>query len=79
MSLTYRLVVPVMWILWAAYWWLASYTAKRTARREPLGSRLLHVLPLVLSVWLLASDRLTVPSWTHGCSRGRLGRSGPRP
>jgi protein-S-isoprenylcysteine O-methyltransferase Ste14 len=45
-------------MLWAAYWWLASYTAKRTDRREPLGSRLLHVLPLLLSGWLLWSDRL---------------------
>jgi protein-S-isoprenylcysteine O-methyltransferase Ste14 len=58
MIVAYRLVFPVMWLLWAAYWWLASYAAKHTDRREPLGSRLLHVLPLLFSGWLLWSDRL---------------------
>jgi protein-S-isoprenylcysteine O-methyltransferase Ste14 len=47
-----------MWLSWAAYWWLASYGAKRNDRREPLGSRLLHVLPLTLAAWLLWADRL---------------------
>jgi protein-S-isoprenylcysteine O-methyltransferase Ste14 len=47
-----------MWMSWAAYWWAASYTTKITDRREPLGSRLLHVLPLLLSGWLLWSDRV---------------------
>ncbi len=47
-----------MWLAWAAYWWLAAYGAKRVDRREPLGSRLLHVLPLMLAAWLLWSDGL---------------------
>ena len=51
----YRYLIPFMWLVWAAYWWVAAYRAKSTDRREPLGSRLLHVLPLALSGWLLSS------------------------
>ena len=58
MILLYRFLFPFMWLSWAAYWWLASYGAKRVDRREPLGSRLLHVLPLMLAAWLLWADRL---------------------
>jgi protein-S-isoprenylcysteine O-methyltransferase Ste14 len=47
-----------MWLSWAAYWWLASLGAKRVDRREPLGSRLLHLLPLTFAFWLLWADRL---------------------
>ena len=57
MSLVYRFLFPAMWLSWAAYWWLASRGAKPVARREPLGSRLLHVLPLSLAFWLLWSRR----------------------
>jgi len=53
MSLAYRFLFPAMWLSWAGYWWLASRGAKPDERREPLGSRLLHVLPLVLAFWLL--------------------------
>ena len=57
MSLAYRFLFPAMWLSWAAYWWLASRGAKPTERREPLGSRLLHVLPLALAFWLLWEQR----------------------
>lgn len=57
MTQFYRFVFPFMWLSWAAYWWLASFGAKRVDRREPLGSRLLHVLPLALAAWLLWADR----------------------
>jgi hypothetical protein len=46
-----------MWISWVAYWFWASRNAKPTERREPLGSRLLHVVPLVLAVALLWGER----------------------
>jgi len=53
MSLVYRFLFPAMWFSWAAYWWLASRGGKPAERREPLGSRLLHVLPLLIAFWLL--------------------------
>ena len=56
MSLVYRFLFPAMWLSWAAYWWLASRGAKPAERREPLGSRLLHVLPLLLAFWLLSAN-----------------------
>jgi protein-S-isoprenylcysteine O-methyltransferase Ste14 len=47
-----------MWLSWMAYWWLASRGAKPTARREPTGSRLLQVLPLLFAAWLLCADKV---------------------
>lgn len=58
MSLIYRLLFPGMWLIWGTYWWLAARDAKQTERREPLGSRLLHILPLVFAGWLLWSDKV---------------------
>jgi len=58
MSVAYRFLFPAMWLSWMAYWWLASRGAKATERREPLGSRLLHVLPLLLAFWLLWENRV---------------------
>jgi protein-S-isoprenylcysteine O-methyltransferase Ste14 len=58
MSLVYRFLFPAMWLSWAAYWWLASRGAKPAERREPLGSGLLHVLPLLLAFWLLWAKRV---------------------
>jgi len=60
MSLVYRYLFPGMWLSWALYWLWASRRAKPNERREPIGSRLLHVLPLILAVWLLWSPRFPV-------------------
>ena len=57
MQFVYRFLISGMWISWAAYWFWASRGVKRTERREPIGSRLLHVVPLVLAVWLLWGNR----------------------
>ncbi|HEY9063403.1 MAG TPA: isoprenylcysteine carboxylmethyltransferase family protein [Burkholderiaceae bacterium] len=57
-SLIYDRLFPAMWLCWAAYWWAASRGAKPTERREPLGSRLLHIVPLLLAVWLLWAPRV---------------------
>lgn len=62
MALAHRFVFPALWLSWAGYWWLASRDVKPTARREPLLSRMLHVLPLVLAFSLLALPR-SVPTW----------------
>ena len=58
MIFPYRYLILFMWLVWAAYWWLAAYGAKSTDRREPPASRLLHVLPLLLSGWLLWAERV---------------------
>jgi protein-S-isoprenylcysteine O-methyltransferase Ste14 len=42
-----------MWVSWALYWWALSRNVKVNARRESLGSRLLHIGPLVIAVFLL--------------------------
>jgi len=57
-TLVYRYLFPAMWLSWAAYWWAASRGAKPAERQEPLGSRLLHVLPLLLAVGLLWPDQV---------------------
>jgi len=57
MPFVYRYLLASMWISWVAYWFWASRNAKPTERREPLGSRLLHVVPLVLAVALLWGER----------------------
>jgi protein-S-isoprenylcysteine O-methyltransferase Ste14 len=56
----YKFLFPALWLAWVAYWFLASRAAKPTERREPMGSRLLHVLPLLFAVWLLWAEKLPV-------------------
>jgi protein-S-isoprenylcysteine O-methyltransferase Ste14 len=53
MPYVYRFLFPALWLTWVVYWWLASRGTKPTERQEPMGSRLLHVLPLLVAVWLL--------------------------
>jgi len=60
MPLVYRFLFPSMWLSWAVYWVWASRHAKPIERRESIGSRLLHVLPLLLAVGLLWSKRIPV-------------------
>jgi protein-S-isoprenylcysteine O-methyltransferase Ste14 len=60
LNAAYRFLFPAMWLAWAAYWWLASHDVKTTERREPLASRLLHVVPLALAVALLWADRVPI-------------------
>src|SRR5262252_1164719 len=58
MSFVHRYLFASMWLSWVAYWFWASRNAKPTERREPIGSRLLHVVPLILAVSLLWGDRV---------------------
>ena len=53
LTLTYRFLLSGMWLAWIVYWWLSSANVKHTVRREPLGSRLLHVIPLTIAAMLL--------------------------
>ncbi|HUI98632.1 MAG TPA: isoprenylcysteine carboxylmethyltransferase family protein [Usitatibacter sp.] len=61
MTTAYRLLFPALWLSWVAYWIWASRSTKPTERREPVASRLLHVLPLMLAAWLLWSNRVPIP------------------
>ena len=47
-----------LWLAWALYWMVSAYGTKRTRRRESLGSRLSHVLPLAIGVVLIAWPHL---------------------
>ena len=60
MPYVYKFLFPALWLAWVAYWFLASRAAKPTERREPMSSRLLHVLPLLVAVWLVWAEK--VPS-----------------
>jgi protein-S-isoprenylcysteine O-methyltransferase Ste14 len=60
MSLGYRFLFPGMWLLWAVYWLVASRHTKPSERREPLASRLLHVLPLLLAAALLWVEHVPI-------------------
>ena len=62
MSLVYQVLFPALWLTWVLYWWLAARGTKVTERREPTGSRLLHILPLMLAAILLWSNRVPIPS-----------------
>jgi protein-S-isoprenylcysteine O-methyltransferase Ste14 len=53
MAHVYRYAFPVMWLSWLCYWWAAAHNVKTTSRSEPLQSRLLHIVPLMLAVLLI--------------------------
>jgi len=50
-----------MWLSWVGYWCVAARNVKTTARREPIPSRLSHIVPLMLAVALLWLPRSPVP------------------
>jgi protein-S-isoprenylcysteine O-methyltransferase Ste14 len=47
-----------LWLAWLLYWVIAALGAKTTQRRESLGSRLSHVVPLLIGVTLIAWPRV---------------------
>jgi len=51
----YREVFVGLWLSWLVYWLWASRNVKPSERREPMGSRLLHVVPLVVACYLLGA------------------------
>jgi protein-S-isoprenylcysteine O-methyltransferase Ste14 len=50
---TYRHIISGLWLAWALYWLVSALSNKTTVRREPLGSRLAYVLPLLIGAWLI--------------------------
>lgn len=61
MAYVYRDLFPALWLSWAAYWWALSRNVKVATRREPLLSRLLHIVPLALAVLLLWVPSVPLP------------------
>jgi len=53
MTFAYRYLFDAMWLSWALYWWLLSRDVKVPSRIEPLKSRLLHIVPLLLAAYLI--------------------------
>jgi len=49
----YRHLISWPWLAWALYWAISAASTKTTQRREPLGSRLAHIGPLVVGAILL--------------------------
>jgi protein-S-isoprenylcysteine O-methyltransferase Ste14 len=60
-------LISGLWVIWLLYWLAAAWRAKPVARREPVGSRFLHIAPLVIAIWLFVGGR--VP---HGWLRARV-------
>ncbi|HSY46952.1 MAG TPA: isoprenylcysteine carboxylmethyltransferase family protein [Steroidobacteraceae bacterium] len=56
--LLYRQLITLLWLAWALYWIVSAANSKTTRRRESLGSRLAHILPLILGGVLLAGNAL---------------------
>jgi protein-S-isoprenylcysteine O-methyltransferase Ste14 len=48
MTAALHALIPVLWILWLAYWVVAARATHQTQRREGFGSRLSHYGPLIV-------------------------------
>ena len=59
-----RWAIPSLWTAWLLYWWFAAYGAKANRRKEDVLSRALHVVPLVIAAWLIASQRVPI-AWLN--------------
>jgi len=55
--LIHRWLLLALWTGWAFYWWLTSIDVKKTTRREPLVSRVLHLGPMLVAATILWSPR----------------------
>jgi protein-S-isoprenylcysteine O-methyltransferase Ste14 len=59
--LLYRHLIFWIWCAWALFWLMAAFRTKKTARREPLGPRLLYILTGVIGGVLIAFHGLPWP------------------
>jgi protein-S-isoprenylcysteine O-methyltransferase Ste14 len=50
----YRHLILWLWSAWGLYWCITALSNKSTVRRESLGSRMAHLVPLVVGGVLLA-------------------------
>lgn len=54
----YRHLIFWIWLAWASVWVVSAFSTKKTARREPLGPRLVYILIGVIGGILIASRGL---------------------
>ena len=54
---SYRQLMLWLWLAWFVYWVVSALSVKSTRRRESLGSRLSHVVPLLTGVALILWPR----------------------
>jgi membrane glycosyltransferase len=57
-------VIPALWLGWGVFWIAAALDTKPTRWREPIGSRALHIIPLLLCAALLAEPHWLPPILT---------------
>jgi protein-S-isoprenylcysteine O-methyltransferase Ste14 len=57
----YRQLIVWLWGAWGLYWLASALNAKTTQRRESPGSRLAHVIPLVIGGALVAWHQTRSP------------------
>ncbi len=53
-------VIGSCWIVFVAYWWIASFFVRPTARKDSLGVRLLQVVLLIPAIVLLSNPAARV-------------------
>jgi protein-S-isoprenylcysteine O-methyltransferase Ste14 len=68
--LIYRQLMLGLWLAWLLSWVISALSTKTTRRRESHGSRLSHVVPLLIGVALIVwprvpSDWLSLPLLPH--------------
>jgi len=61
METIYRYLIPLMWVAWVGYWFVAARNVKATARHESFASRMAHIGPLVVAAVLLSANQLPLP------------------
>lgn len=59
-TLARQQIYLIPWYIFGAYWLVTWLRVKRTKTSEPLASRLVTIIPMVLAVELLFSDRLPI-------------------
>ena len=57
----FRQLMLGLWLVWALCWVVSGFTTKANLRRESLGSRLSHVVPLAFGMYLVVWPRVRVP------------------
>ena len=67
MASTLYAIVEALWIAWLIYWFVASRDVKEARWHESLPSQLLHRVPLVVAMILLAA-----PPWLAGSLMTRV-------
>ncbi|HZP67657.1 MAG TPA: isoprenylcysteine carboxylmethyltransferase family protein [Rudaea sp.] len=60
MELLYRNLIPLLWIAWALYWWIAARDVKPAVRHETAASRAVHLVPLALAALLLSTRHFPI-------------------